>query len=652
MTQSDLTLAIQSFDSIKRPDAALALYERVTHSHPSLLGKIPLIALLKSLKSSPALASEGMKIYKSACADTSHFPGLKSDSNTALSLLSSLMASDIFTKQDLSDALMVKDNISQSGVQPTSVIYGFLINLAGRAMNYPVALEVYNDMLSSSVPTTAHVESCLLEIARKTKNYPDCWVIYNRIVENKDTVQQLQLNYYIVNVMLDVCMSTGETRRGLEIALNWYTSRGMLTWPIIGNIVALCMKSVEEVNDKYDYDLFVQSMTVLHRKNNRASIDRVKSTSSASASASGSATGSPSSVLFSQEELPLYMLSIAVDHVVQYLEQQQRRNNSTRGSSSRSDVPNRQVTNRQVTSESERSVPSVKHKMEDRVPVYILTTTAPLLLAMGKMDLLFDYIDNQRQRMMIQSSVSVSSEVEEDDDSSNDTFQSESMMTAVVEDDVVRIVRSLWRMNNWRYLWSLKHRLDHYRPIYNNINNNNSIINNNDPYVKARIRVITYCLLSMSNSPSCCRPPTTVHTSADLSVLDGSRVEHCMKQLVEELVLYKTRPVDLQSLMSTIINSFIRKSSRVEESTRVSNQRIFVAFISLLMKEQKDLLIAHYSIALTEQQYRFVQDSVSSSLHAHNGSAAAAADDDDALIQFINSTFMKPHITPATNISR
>lgn len=612
MTQSDLTLAIQSFDSIKRPDAALALYERVTHSHPSLLGKIPLIALLKALKSSPALAaSECMKIYKSACADTTHFPGLKYDSNTALSLFSSLMASDVFTEQDLSDALMIKDNISQSGVQPSSTVYGFLINLAGRAMNYPVALEVYKDMLSCSVPTTAHVESCLLATAWKTKNYSDCWVIYNRIVE--DDTLQLQLNCYIVNVMLEVCKRTGETSRGLEIALNWHSSRGMLTWPIIGNIVALCLKSVEEVNGNYDYDDFVRSMTVLHRKNNRASVHRAKSTSIASATASANrATGSPSSLLFSQEELPLYMLSIAVDHVVEYLHQQQRR---------------------KVTYGSDRSVPSVKHQMEDRVPMNILTATAPLLLAMGKIDLLFDYIVKQRQRRrMIQNRVG--SEVEEEDDSSNDTSsgcQSESMLTAVVVDD---IVRSMWRMNNWRYLWSLKHRLEFYIPINDN--------NNYDQYVEARIRLITYCLLSMNNSPSR-RPPT-----ADFSIHDGSRVQHCMQQLVQELVLCKARPVDLRYLVSTVIDSFICKSRRVDESTRVSNQRIFVAFMSLFMKEQKDWLIAP-SIALTEQQYLFVQDSVSNSLHAHSG--AAAADDDDALIQFINSTFMIPHM-PASNLSQ
>ena len=623
MTQSDLTLAIQSFDSIKRPDAALALYERVTHSHPSLLGKIPLIALLKALKSSPALvASEGMKIYKSACADTTHFPGLKYDSNTALSLFSSLMASDVFTEQDLSDALMVKDNISQSGVQPASTIYGFLINLACRAKNYPVALEVYKDMLSCSVPTTAHVESCLLVTAWKTKNYRDCWVIYNRIVE--DDTLQLQLNCYIVYVMLEVCKRTGETSRGLEIALNWHSNRGMLTWPIIGNIVVLCLKSVEEVNGNYDYDDFVRSMTVLHRKNNRASIHRAKSTSFANANAS-SATGSPSSLLFSQEELPLYMLSIAVDHVVEYLHQQQRRNNSTRSSS------------RQVTFGSDRSVPSVKHQLEDRVPMYILKATAPLLLAMGKIDLLFDYIDKQNQgRKMIQNRVG--SEVEEDDDSSNDTSsgcQSESMMTAVVADDIVRIVRSLWRMNNWRYLWSLKHRLEYHIPINDN--------NNYDQYVEARIRLITYSLLSMNNSPSR-RPPT-----ADLSIHNGSRVEHCMQQLVQELVFYKARPVDLRYIVSTVIDSFICKSRRVVETTRVSNQRIFVAFMSLLMKEQQNWIIAP-SIELTKQQYLFVQDSVSNSLHAHSG-AAAAADDDDALIKFINSTFMNPH-TPATNLSQ
>jgi hypothetical protein len=615
MTQSDLTLAIQSFDSIKRPDAALALYERVTHNHPSLLGKIPLIALLKALKSSPALAaSEGMKIYKSACADTTHFPGLKSDSNTALSLFSSLMASDVFTEQDLSDALIVKDNISQSGVQPASTIYGFLINLAGKAMNYPVALEVYKDMLSCSIPTTTHVESCLLATAWKTKNYSDCWVIYNRIVE--DDTLQLQLNCYIVNVMLEVCNRTGETSRGLEIALNWYSSRGMLTWPIIGNIVALCLKSVEEVDGNYDYDDFVRSMTVLHRKNNRASLHRAKSTSisSATASAASSATGSPSSLLFSQEEgLPLYILSIAVEHVVEYLQQQQRRNNSTRSSS------------RQVTFGSDRSVPSVKHQMEDKVPMYILTTTAPLLLAMGKIDLLFDYIDKQRQRRMIQNRVS--SEVEEDDDSSNDTSsgcKSGSMMTgAVVVDDIVQIVRSLWRINNWRYLWSLKHRLEYYRPI-----NDNS--NKYDQYVEARIRLITYCLLSMNNSPT------------DLSIHDESRVEHCMQQIVQELVLYKARPVDLRYLVSTIIDSFICKSRRVDESSRMSNQRMFVAFMSLLMKEQVNWIIAP-SIALTEQQYLFVQDSVSSSsLHAH----------DDVLIQFINSTFMNPHMMPVTNLSQ
>lgn len=626
MTQSDFTLAIQSFDSIKRPDAALALYEKVTHIHPSLLGTIPLIALLKALKTSPALAaSEGMKLYKSACADTIHFPGLKSDSNTALSLLSLLMASNVFTEQDLSDVLMVKDNISQSGVQPASTIYGFLINLAGRAMNYPVALEIYKDMLSCSVPTTTHVESCLLATARRTKNYDDCWVIYNRIVEDKDT-QQLQLNSYIVNIMLEVCKRTGDTSRGLEIALNWYTSRGTLTWPIIGNIVWLCLKSVEEVDGSYmyDYDGFVRSMTVLHRKknnNNRAAVDQTKSThSTATASAAATTGSSPSSLLFSQEELPMHMLSIAVDHVVEYLQQQQRRNNSNRSSSG---------LNRQVTYGSDRSVPSVKHQMmEDSMPIYVLTTTAPLLLAMGKMDLLFDYIDNQRQRMMIQSSVGIRSEMEEDDDGYNDTSigcQSESMMTAVVVvDDIVRIVRSLWRVNNWRYLWSLKHRLDHYRPIINNDHSNNK----NDQYVEARIRLITYCLLSMNNSAA-------MPTAADLSVHDGWRAEHCMKQLVEELKLYKARPVDLRSLIRTIIDSFILKSRRVEQSTRVNNQRIFIAFMSLLKKEREDLIIAP-PIGLTEQQYLFVQDSVSGSVNAHSGAA-----DDDALIKFINSTFMK-----------
>jgi hypothetical protein len=225
-------------------------------------------------------------------------------------------------------------------------------------------------------------------------------------------------------------------------------------------------------------------------------------------------------------------------------------------------------------------------------------------------------------------------EEEEGDDSSNDTSsgcKSESMMTGAVVDDIVQIVRSLWRINNWRYLWSLKHRLEYYRPINDN-NNDNS--NNYDQYVEARIRLITYCLLSMKNSPSC-RPLT-----ADLSIHDGSRVEHCMQQIVQELVLYKARPVDLRYLLSTIIDSFICKSRRVDESSRMSNQRMFVAFMSLLMKEQVDWLIAP-SIALTEQQYLFVQDSVSSSLHAH----------DDVLIQFINSTFMNPHM-PATNLSQ
>jgi hypothetical protein len=526
------------------------------------------------------------------------------------------MASDVFTEQDLSDALMVKDNISQSGVQPASTIYGFLINLACRAKNYPVALEVYKDMLSCSVPTTAHVESCLLVTAWKTKNYHDCWVIYNRIVE--DDTLQLQLNCYIVNVMLEVCKKTGETSRGLEIALNWHSSRGMLTWPLIGNIVALCLRSVEEVNGNYDYDDFVRSMMVLHRKNNRASVHRAKSTSIASTS---SATGSPSSLLFSQEELHLYMLSIAVDHVVEYLHQQQRRNNSTRNSS------------RQVTFGSDRSVPSVKHQLEDRVPIYILTATAPLLLSMGKIDLLFDFIDKQSQgRKMIENRVG--SEVEEDDDNSNDTSsgcQSESMMTAVVVDDIVRIVRSLWRTNNWRYLWSLKHRLEYYIPINDNTNY--------DQYVEARIRLITYSLLSMNNSPSR-RLPT-----ADLSIHNGSRVEHCMQQLVQELVLYKARPVDLRYIVNSVIDSFIYKSRRVDESTRVSNQRIFVAFMSLLMKEQQNWIIAP-SIKLTKQQYLFVQDSVNNSLHAHSGAVA-----DDALIKFINSTFMNPHM-PATNLAQ
>jgi len=268
--------------------------------------------------------------------------------------------------------------------------------------------------------------------------------------------------------------------------------------------------------------------------------------------------------------------------------------------------------------------------LEDRVPIYILTATAPLLLSMGKIDLLFDYIDKQRQgRKMIQNRVG--SEVEEDDDSSNDTSsgcQSESMMTAVVVDDIVRIVRSLWRTNNWRYLWSLKHRLEYYIPINDN--------NNYDQYVEARIRLITYSLLSMNNSPSR-RPPT-----ADLSIHNGSRVEHCMQQLVQELVLYKARPVDFRYIVSTVIDSFIYKSRRVDESTRVSNQRIFVAFMSLLMKEQQNWIIAP-SIELTKQQYLFVQDSVTNSLHA------AVAD--DALIKFINSTFMNPHM-PATNLSQ
>jgi len=183
------------------------------------------------------------------------------------------------------------------------------------------------------------------------------------------------------------------------------------------------------------------------------------------------------------------------------------------------------------------------------------------------------------------------------------------------------IVRNLSAVSNWRYLWSLNHRLN-YRPEH---------------YLEARMRLATYCLLSMNNSPTA--------YAADNSNIHGSKIEHCLKLLVRELVLRRDRPVEIRSLTSTVIDSFVCKLRHVEDAAvRLSNQKIFIAFMSLL--KQEDILITP-PIQLSEQQYRFLQDSLQTTCFSASSDLCP-----DTLVTFIDSIFTKSHKAATSNLFR